>query len=127
MTVALVVAAFGVSSIGLSGSTTAGGHPACSCRASGALIGRDSRALCLGPQAAKQSADRAASSNRGCRQQSFEQSWFGWPGGEEHVARYGSCGVAQQQDDSDDVVKRSDDREELGQQDRSATAPRGSR
>jgi len=38
------------------------------------------------------------------------------PGGEQDVAGYRPSGVAQQQNDGDDIVERSDDREELGQQ-----------
>jgi len=36
------------------------------------------------------------------------EPWLCWPGGEEHVAWDCSCCIAQEQDDSHDVVERSD-------------------
>src|SRR4051794_613183 len=49
-------------------------------------------------------------------QHPLEQSRVGRPGRHQGVARNASCGVPQQEDDCDDVVKGSDDRQELGQQ-----------
>jgi hypothetical protein len=48
--------------------------------------------------------------------ESFEKSGFRGPGSEEDVARNRARGVAEQQDDGDDVVEWSDDRQELREQ-----------